>query len=72
MAPLKGEFAEVRKRTKYRNKKNLFLEDLKETPLETSIPIHRGRGSAYALNALSKQLRRMHIGRHASPMLPKH
>ena len=51
MAPLEREFAKAQGRMKYMSKKNLFSEDVKETPLETTIPIYRGKGSSDALNA---------------------
>ena len=46
MAPLKGIFAEAQRRMKYKSKKKkIFSEDVKETILETTIPIYRGRVS---------------------------
>ena len=52
MAPLEREFAEAWGRMKYMSKKkNLFSKDVKETPLETTIPIYRGKESSDTLNA---------------------
>ena len=50
MAPLKGKFVEEQRKVKYRNQKN-SCEDVKETTLETTTPIYRGRASSCALNS---------------------
>ena len=46
MAPLEGKFVEAQRRMMYMSKK-------KETTIETTIPIYRGRGLTDALNASS-------------------
>ena len=48
MAPLEGKFAEAQRRMKYRSQN-------KETTIETTILIYRGRGSIDALNAPSER-----------------
>ena len=57
MAPLKGKFVEAQRRTKYMSKKKKKnpLRRHKETTLETTVPIYRGRASSGALNASSER-----------------